>query len=82
MERAAEVAAHVHLEQFKRSVEGKPRLGVEIFGKALLVVPKTLLENSGMDVQDGNMRGKGEAATNFTVGTVFCTGYTNVTKLS
>ena len=58
MERAAEVAAHVHLEQFKRSVEGKPRLGVEIFGKALLVVPKTLLENSGMDVQDLNMRGK------------------------
>ena len=49
---AAKVAAHVHLEQFKRSVEGKPRLGVEIFGKALLVVPKTLLENSGMDVQD------------------------------
>ena len=51
----------MHLEQFKRSVEGKPRLGVEIFGKALLVVPKTLLENSGMDVQDLNMlRGKQE----------------------
>ena len=48
----AKVAAHVHLEQFKRSVEGKPRLGVEIYGMALLVVPKTLLENSGMDVQD------------------------------
>lgn len=42
----------MHLEQFKRSVDGKPRLGVEIFGKALLVVPKTLLENSGMDVQE------------------------------
>merc|ERR1712217_486503 len=26
-----EVAGHVHLEQFKRSVQGKPRLGVEIF---------------------------------------------------
>lgn len=49
---AFEVAAHVHLEEFKRSVQGKPRLGVEIFGKALLTVPKTLLENSGMDVQD------------------------------
>merc|ERR1712060_238813 len=49
---AFEVAAHVHLEQFKKTVEGKPRLGVEIFGKALLTVPKTLLENSGMDVQE------------------------------
>jgi T-complex protein 1 subunit zeta len=49
---AFEVAAHVHLEQFKRTVIGKPRLGVEIFGKALLTVPKTLLENSGQDVQE------------------------------
>jgi len=49
---AFEVAAHVHLEQFKRSVEGKPRLGVEIFGRAMLSVPKTLLENSGLDVQE------------------------------
>eukprot|EP00440_Ansanella_granifera_P034773 gb/GFBE01037722.1/.p1 GENE.gb/GFBE01037722.1/~~gb/GFBE01037722.1/.p1 ORF type:complete len:540 (+),score=189.96 gb/GFBE01037722.1/:1-1620(+) len=49
---AFEIAAHVHLEQYKKSVEGKPRLGVEIFGKALLVVPKTLLENSGLDIQE------------------------------
>merc|ERR1712061_816075 len=49
---AFEVAAHVHLEQFKRTVPGKPRLGVEIFGKALLTVPKALIENSGLDVQD------------------------------
>lgn len=49
---AFETAAHVHLEQFKKTVEGKPRLGVEIFGKSLLTVPKTLLENSGLDVQD------------------------------
>jgi len=49
---AFEVAAHVHLEQFKKTVEGKPRLGVELFGKALLSIPKTLLENSGLDVQE------------------------------
>merc|ERR550532_1336907 len=49
---AFEVAAYVHLEQFKRTVQGKPRLGVEIFGKALLTVPKTLIENSGLDIQD------------------------------
>ncbi|OLP97274.1 T-complex protein 1 subunit zeta [Symbiodinium microadriaticum] len=53
---AFEIAAHVHLEQFKRTVDGKPRLGVEIFAKALLVVPKTLLENSGLDVQDKLLR--------------------------
>merc|ERR1711865_353011 len=28
------------------------RLGVEIFAKALLCIPKTLIENSGLDVQD------------------------------
>merc|ERR550532_2603408 len=49
---AFEIAAHVHLEEFKKTVAGKPRLGVEIFGKALLTVPKTLIENSGLDVQD------------------------------
>mmetsp|Transcript_9090 Transcript_9090/g.26810 ORF Transcript_9090/g.26810 Transcript_9090/m.26810 type:complete len:535 (+) Transcript_9090:65-1669(+) len=53
---AFEVAAHVHLEQFKRKVEGKARLGVEVFSRALLVVPKTLLENSGLDVQEKLLR--------------------------
>lgn len=47
-----EVASHVHLEEFKKTVEGKPRLGVELFAKAMLIVPRTLLENSGMDVQE------------------------------
>mmetsp|Transcript_14809 Transcript_14809/g.31974 ORF Transcript_14809/g.31974 Transcript_14809/m.31974 type:complete len:533 (-) Transcript_14809:106-1704(-) len=49
---AFEVAGHVRLEQFKKTVTGKPRLGVELFGKALLTVPKTLLENSGVDMQE------------------------------
>lgn len=49
---AFEIAAQVHLEEFKKKVVGKPRLGVEIFGKALLTIPKTLLENSGFDVQE------------------------------
>jgi len=49
---AFEIAAHVHLEEFKKTVPGKPRLGVEIFSNALLITPKTLLENSGMDVQE------------------------------
>lgn len=49
---AFEIAAHVHLDQFKRTIQGKARLGVEIFAKALLIIPKVLLENSGFDVQE------------------------------
>jgi len=49
---AFEIAAHVHLDQFKRTIQGKARLGVEIFANALLIVPKTLIENSGLDTQE------------------------------
>jgi len=49
---AFEIAANVQLDQFKRTVPGKPRLGVEIFAQAMLIIPKTLIENSGMDIQD------------------------------
>merc|ERR1712048_368384 len=49
---AFELAAHVHLEEYKKQVEGKPRLGVQVFSNALLITPKALLENSGHDVQD------------------------------
>merc|ERR1711869_106092 len=38
---AFEIAAHVHLDSFKRTVVGKARLGVEIFSNAMLIVPKT-----------------------------------------
>merc|ERR1711865_122942 len=41
---AFEIAAHVHLDKFKRTIQGKARLGVEIFSNALLIVPKTLQE--------------------------------------
>jgi len=72
---AFEIAAHVHLEQFKRTVEGKPRLGVELFGKALLIVPKTLLENSGLDVQEKLLKVIGERESKKTaVGVSVATG--------
>merc|ERR1711933_383003 len=44
----------------KRSVQGKPRLGVEIFANALLITPKTLLENSGLDIQEKLLKVIGE----------------------
>jgi len=72
---AFEVAAHVHLEQFKRTVEGKPRLGVELFGKAMLAIPKTLLENSGLDVQEKLLKVVSEReAKNLPIGISVSTG--------
>jgi chaperonin GroEL (HSP60 family) len=44
---AFEVAAYNHLQQFKDTVQGKPKLGVNAFAEALLVIPKTLAENCG-----------------------------------
>lgn len=34
------------------SLKQRAQLGVEAFADALLVVPKTLAENSGLDTQD------------------------------
>merc|ERR1712139_117240 len=49
---AFEIAAHSHLDAYKKKVSGKPRLGVEIFANAMLVVPRVLIDNSGLDVQE------------------------------
>lgn len=47
-----ELAAHAHLEEFKKTVKGKAKLGVQCFAEALLVIPKTLATNSGFDQMD------------------------------
>jgi len=49
---ALEVAAAADLFEYKHAVEGKAKLGIQAFADALLVIPKTLAENSGFDVQD------------------------------
>ncbi|KAI6691572.1 hypothetical protein NL676_028400 [Syzygium grande] len=50
---AFEVAARQFLvNEVKKTVQGRAQLGVEAFANALLVVPKTLAENSGLDTQD------------------------------
>lgn len=53
---AFEVAAHRMLMRRKMAVSGRARLGVEAFANALLIVPKTLAENSGLDVQEAIIR--------------------------
>ncbi|KAG8373722.1 hypothetical protein BUALT_Bualt11G0054300 [Buddleja alternifolia] len=50
---AFELAARQYLvNEVKKTVKGRAQLGVEAFANALLVIPKTLAENSGLDTQD------------------------------
>jgi len=50
---AFEIACSKHLREVtKKGVEGRAKLGVEAFAEAILVIPKTLAENSGLDVQE------------------------------
>merc|ERR1712194_894709 len=50
---AFEVAASENLDNFaKKSVSGKVKLGVKAYADALLIVPRTLAQNSGFDAQD------------------------------
>ena len=48
-----EIAAAEHLTGFaKEHVSGKIKLGVNVFAEALLVIPRTLAQNSGFDIQE------------------------------
>jgi T-complex protein 1 subunit zeta len=50
---AYELAAAMHLRDVvAKKTKGRAKLGVQAYAEALLVVPKTLAENSGFDVQD------------------------------
>lgn len=46
-----EIACSVHLTEYAKTVEGKAKLGIHAFAESLLVIPKTLAENSGFDIQ-------------------------------
>lgn len=50
---AFQIALHDHLvRNFKDTVSGRAKLGVQAFADAMLVVPKTLATNAGLDSQD------------------------------
>ncbi|XP_039267908.1 T-complex protein 1 subunit zeta-like [Styela clava] len=49
---AFEIAAHAALMKFKPTVKGRAQLGVQAFADALLVIPKVLAQNSGLDPQE------------------------------
>lgn len=72
---AFEVAARHHLmNEVKKTVQGRAQLGVEAFANALLVVPKTLAENSGLDTQDAIISLTGEHENGNVVGLNLNTG--------
>ncbi len=50
---AFQIALHDHLiRNFKDTVAGRAKLGVQAFADAMLIVPKTLATNAGLDSQD------------------------------
>lgn len=50
---AFQIALHDHLvRKFKDTVNGRAKLGIQAFADAMLIVPKTLATNAGLDSQD------------------------------
>lgn len=49
---AFEIFAYCKLSEYKITVKGKAKMGVEAFADAILCIPKVLSENSGYDAQE------------------------------
>lgn len=50
---AFEIACAAHLSgKVKKTAKGRAKMGVQAFADALLIIPKTLAQNGGFDVQD------------------------------
>jgi len=47
-------AAHLTSEAFRKEAKGKSKAGVQAFADALLIIPKTLAQNAGFDIQDSS----------------------------
>ena len=72
---AFEVSAAAHLlDTVRRSAKGRAKLGVEAFAHALMVVPKTLASNAGLDIQDAIVALQDECAEGHVVGLDVQTG--------
>lgn len=64
---AFEIAASRMLQRRKHAVTGKAKMGVQAFADALLIIPKVLAENSGLDVQDSIIKVEEEQERNESV---------------
>lgn len=66
---AFEIACASHLsDATKKLAKGRAKLGVQAFADALLVIPKTLAQNGGFDVQDAIVAMQDEYAEGHVVG--------------
>jgi T-complex protein 1 subunit zeta len=72
---AFQVYAHGELIKYKnKEVSGRVKLGVQAFADALLVIPKTLATNSGLDPIDAIVTLQEEASKGAVVGLDLATG--------
>jgi len=46
-----EAQAHCQLMRYKKTIEGRKKLGIQAFADALLAIPRTLVNNAGHDQQ-------------------------------
>lgn len=66
---AFEVSCAAHLSgTVRKSAKGRVKMGVQAFADALLIIPKTLAQNGGFDVQDALVALQDEQAEGNTVG--------------
>jgi len=49
---AFEAMAYCNLMKFKKTIDGRKKLGIQAFADALLSIPRTLVDNSGHDQQE------------------------------
>ncbi|ORZ02378.1 T-complex protein 1 zeta subunit [Syncephalastrum racemosum] len=78
---AFQVAASQHLQEFKKTVKGRARMGVQAFADALLIIPKVLAQNAGFDAQDVIVALQEEHQDGHAVGVDLKTGETMDPKL-
>ncbi|KAI7874764.1 T-complex protein 1 zeta subunit [Lichtheimia hyalospora FSU 10163] len=78
---AFQVACSQHLQEFKKTVKGRAKMGVQAFADALLVIPKVLAQNAGFDAQDVIVALQEEQQEGHIVGIDIKTGETMDPKL-
>jgi T-complex protein 1 subunit zeta len=47
-----ELSLCAHLKEHSKKVQGRAKLGVQTYAEALLIIPKTLASNAGLDTMD------------------------------
>merc|ERR1712142_1226997 len=65
---AYEVATHIALKKFLETVKGRARLGIQAYADGMMIIPKTLAQNSGFDAQESIVKLLQEGAITTGVG--------------